>query len=414
VTTVLFGLAPALRASSTMPGEAMMLGDRSQTANAGVARSLIALQIGFSLMILFVAALLMRSFDRLMTVNLGFNADRLVVLSVEPRERFERSQAQEINQQLLDRVRALPGVESAGAAGWAFFRGWSWGNEVTVPGQGAAPSFRLAVSPQFFKTMGTRILEGREFRPNESQATDPMPVIVNETFVRKYVSGRPVGRRLTTTRSGRTLEYEIVGVVEDTGDGSVRGPMKPYLFSPLDDAGGEIEVRTSMDQRTLADYVRKELALVHPSLRLVSVTMQSSLINNTLLRERLLAVLSSFFAALGLVLAAVGLYGVLTYAVVRRTREIGIRLTLGAQPFAVVRFVLARVAVALAVGIVAGVLGGVYFARFVETLLFEVEIRSVTSLVLPVIGLLIVALIAAWTPARRATRIDPAEALRME
>jgi putative ABC transport system permease protein len=415
ITTILFGLAPALRASSAMPGEAMMLGDRSQTAGAGVARSLIAVQIGFSLMILFVAALLLRSFDRLLAVNVGFAPQRLVLLSVEARDRFERPQAGAINRQLLVRVRALPGVESASASGWAFFRGWSWGNSVTVPGTGSAQSYRLAVSAGFFKTMGTRVLDGREFRADEREATEPMPVIVNQSFVRRYLSGqRTVGQRLETTRSGRTLVYEIVGVVEDTRDGSVRGTMNPYLFSPLDDAGVAIEVRTSMDQRTLADYVRKELALVHPSLRLVDVTLQSSLVGNTLLRERLLAVLSGFFAALGLALAAVGLYGVLSYAVVRRTREIGIRLTLGAQPAAVVRFVLGRVALAMIVGIVAGLAGGVYFARFVEALLFEIEIRSVTSLVLPVLGLVVVALIAAWFPARRATRVDPVEALRMD
>jgi predicted permease len=415
LTTVLFGLAPALRAASTMPGEAMVLGDRSQTASAGVARSLIAVQIGFSLMILFVAALLLRSFDRLVTVDLGFVPDRLVLLSVEARDRFERPQAHEVNRQLLQRVRVLPGVESASMSGWALFRGWSWGNNLSVQGGGRAQTHRLAVSPDFFNTMGTRLLEGREFRPAESEATEPMPLIVNQTFVRQYLSGlRTVGQRLTTTRGGQTVAYEIVGVVEDARDGSLRGATGPYIFTPLDDAGGTIEVRTSMDQRTLADYVRRELPLAHPSLRLVDVTLQSALVANTLLRERLLAVLSGFFAALGLALAAVGLYGVLSYAVVRRTREIGIRLTLGAQPSAVVRFVLDRVAAAIAIGITAGLAGGVYFARFVETLLFEVDIRSVTSLVLPVLCLLLVAMIAAWFPARRATRVDPVEALRIE
>jgi putative ABC transport system permease protein len=415
ITTVLFGLAPAIRASSTMPSEAMMLGDRSQTAGAGVARSLITVQIAFSLMILFVAALLMRSFDRLLAVNLGFAPDRVVLLSVETRDRFERPQSHEMSRQLLERVQALSGVESASMSGWALFRGWSWGNNLGVQGGGRAQTRRLAVAPDFFKTMRTRLLEGREFRPADLDMTEPIPMIVNQTFVRQYLSGlRRVGQRLTTTSGGQTVTYEIVGVVEDARDGSVRGATEPYIFTPLDDAGGTLEVRTAMDSRTLADYVRKELSAVHPSLRLVDVTLQSSLVGNTLLRERLLAVLSGFFAALGLALAAIGLYGVLSYAVVRRTREIGIRLTLGAQPAAVVRFVLGRVALALAVGIAAGLAGGVYFARFIETLLFEIEIRSITSLLLPVSCLLIVALMAAWFPARRATRVDPAETLRME
>ena len=145
---------------------------------------------------------------------------------------------------------------------------------------------------------------------------------------------------------------------------------------------------------------------MHPSLRLVDVTLQTSLVGNTLLRERLLAVLSGFFAALGLALAAVGLYGVSSYAVVRRTREIGIRLALGARPAAVVRSVLGRVGLAIVGGIVAGLAGGLYFARFVRTLLFEIEPASASSLGLPVIFLLAVAMIAAWPPARRATRVE--------
>jgi ABC-type antimicrobial peptide transport system permease subunit len=263
--------------------------------------------------------------------------------------------------------------------------------------------------------MGTRLLDGREFQPRDSDAENPIPVIVNDTFARKYLSGeRAVGRRLTTTRGGQTLTYEIVGVAADARDGSVRGEMSPYLFSPLGDAGGTVQIRSSVDARTLAVHLRAELPRVHSSLRLVDVTLQSSLVGSTLLRERLLAVLSGFFAALGLALAAVGLYGVSSQAVVRRTREIGIRLTLGAQPAAVVRSVLGRVALAVAAGIIAGLAGGLYFARFVQALLFEVEPISPLSIGLPVLCLVGVALVAAWSPARRATRVDPAEALRMD
>jgi ABC-type antimicrobial peptide transport system permease subunit len=210
------------------------------------------------------------------------------------------------------------------------------------------------------------------------------------------------------------VPFEIVGVVGNVRDGTVRGEMGPLAFSPLADPGGTLQIRTSLEPRTIADLVRRELPAVHPSLRLVDVTRQTALVANTLLRERLLAVLSGFFAALGLALSAVGLYGVLSYAVVRRTREIGIRLTLGARPPAVVRSVLGRTARAMAIGIAAGLAGGIYFAGFVRALLFEVEPLSASSVALPIACLLAVAAAAAWVPARRATRVDPAEALRTE
>jgi predicted permease len=380
-----------------------------------MARSLVAAQIAFSLMVLFIAGLLLRSFDRLLSVDLGFSPDRLVLLTIEARDPLTGDQARSINRRLLERVRALPGVDNASLSGWALFRGWSWGNRVNVPGGGVADTYRLAISPAFFGTMGTRMIEGRELQPDDRDEGALVPVVVNETFVRKYLAGKgTVGRHLELTRQGRTIVYDIVGVAADTRDGSVRGQFSPFIFSPNDEAGGTLEIRTSIDQRTMADLVRRELSLVHPSLRLVDVTRQTALVQNTLLRERLLAVLSGFFATLGLALAAVGLYGVSSYAVVRRTREIGIRLALGARPVAVVRSVLGRMALAVIGGVIAGLAGGLYFARFVQTLLFEIEPASAASVALPVLCLAAVALIAAWSPARRATRVDPAEALRAE
>jgi predicted permease len=415
LTTVFFGLAPAWRASSTAPGEVAALGDRHHTSKSGVVRPLVAAQIAFSLMVLFVAALLLRSFDRLLAVDLGFIPERLVLVTIESRDRLDADRGREVGRRALERVRSMPGVDSASMSWWALFRGWSNGNNVEVPGGGRAQTFRLAISRDFFETMGTRLLDGRDFTAQDSDAANPMPVIVNATFARKYLQGpRAVGQRLTTTSRGQATTYEIVGVVADVRDGSVRGEMNPFLFSPIGDAGGTLQIRSSLDARTLADYVRAELPRIHPSLRLVDVTTQAALVGNTLLRERLLAVLSGFFAALGLALAAVGVYGVSSHAVVRRTREIGIRLTLGARPAAIIRTVLGRVALAVSAGIVLGIAGGLYFARFVETLLYEIEPLSPVSLALPILGLIAVALIATWAPVRRATRVDPAEALRLE
>ena len=415
LTTVLFGIVPALRASAAGPGEIVALGERGHTIKSGVARSLVAAQVGFSLMILFVAALLMRSFDRLLSVDLGFKPEHVVLFTVETRDRLDLEQAREVKRQLLERVQALPGAESASLSGWALFRGYSNGNNVSLPDGTRAQTFRLEISPQFFQTMRTGVLDGREFQATDSDAANPMPVIVNDVFARKYFRGaRAIGQRLTTSRSGRPVTYEVIGVVAGTHDGSVRGEMSPFLFTPIADPAATIQIRSIVDPRTLADRVRQELPRIHPSLRLVDVTLQTSLVGNALLRERLLAVLSGFFAALGLVLAAVGLYGVLSYAVVSRTREIGIRLALGAQAAAVVSAVAGRVALAIVVGAAAGLGGGLYFARFVQTLLFEIEPASLWSIGLPLLSLLIVAVVALWVPMLRAIRIDPAEALRID
>ena len=415
LTTVLFGIAPALRASAVGPSEVIALGDRGHSVKAGLGRSIVAAQVGLSLMILFVATLLVRSFDRLLAVDLGFNPAHVVLLTVETRDRLEPANAREIAHQLLNRVRLLPGIDSASLSSWAFFRGYSSGNHVALPDGGRAQTFRLDVSPQFFQTMQTPVLDGRELGVSDSDTSDPMPVVVNDVFARKYFHGeRAVGQRLRTTSRGRELTYEIVGVVAATRDGSVRGEMNPFLFVPIADPAATIEIRSAVDAKTIADRVRQDLPQIHPSLRLTDVTLQTALVGNTLLRERLLAVLSVFFAALGLVLAAVGLYGVLSYAVVRRTREIGIRLALGAQATAVVRAIAGRVALAVIVGAAIGLAAGLYFARFVETLVFEIQPVSPSSLGLPLLCLLLVSVVAMWVPLRRAIRVDPAEALRSD
>jgi hypothetical protein len=182
----------------------------------------------------------------------------------------------------------------------ALFKRVVVGQQRRAAGWRPAQTHRIAVSPQFFTTMRTEVVDGREFQPPDSDGANPMPVIVNEAFTRKYFpEERAVGRRMTTTSRGQTLAYDIVGVVANVRDGSLRGEVPPYLFSPVGDAGGTLQIRTSEDLRTLANRVREELPRVHPSLRLTDVTQQSALAGNTLLRERLLAVglLAAWFPA---------------------------------------------------------------------------------------------------------------------
>jgi hypothetical protein len=260
------------------------------------------------------------------------------------------------------------------------------------------------------------VLDGREFQPSDSESEPASVVIVNEAFAHRYFPReRTVGQRLLVeSRSGNTV-VEIVGVVGNTRDRTVRGVFNPFLYYVNGDADGTIQVRTSgVDPQAVVARLRDEIARVHPVLRVTEVTMQATLVTDTLLRERLLALLSGFFAVVGLLLAGVGLYGVLSYSVVRRTKEIGIRLALGAARGQVVRTMLSALTGMVAVGAGAGLALGWFFARSLQALLYEVRPFDPLSLALPLAAMLIAIMVAIVSPARRASRVNPIEALRYE
>jgi len=415
LTTLLFGLAPAIRASRATPRGVVSQAGGRHTSPSALIRPLVALQVGFSLMVLFVAGLLLQSFHRLTHVDLGFSTERLMVVDVETREKFTPEVGRLVERQMLDEVRRLPGVQAASLSGWALFRGWSSQGRFQIPGRGAAQTQTFWVSPGFFDAMRIRILDGRELSVRDADVPDPTAVVVNEAFARRFFARESaVGQRLERQVDGVSRTFEIVGVAANARDVKVRDIIGPYLFEPTRGPDGALEVRTTVDASTLTARLRETLARVHPALRVTGVTQQSSLVGNAMLRERLLAVLSGFFAAVGLVLAAVGLYGVSSYFVVRRTREIGIRLALGARPAGIIRSVLGSVGVAAAVGATSGLAAGLLFARFVQALLFETEPLAAWSLVAPAGCLVLVVLAAASAPARRAARVDPVVALRTE
>jgi putative ABC transport system permease protein len=415
VTTTLFGLTPALRASNVAPMGVLKTGGRL-TARLG-SRPLIATQVAFSLIVVFVAGLLLLSFAKLMRVDPGFNKEGLVLLNIEARELHNDRPRQRIaGLHLLDRVRQLPGVEHAAMAGWGFFEGSSWTAGVRIPGRAPEafePHF-LSVSPGFFETMGMRVLDGRTFTAQDGEPERPTAAIVNEAFVRRYFPReRAIGRVFGRPERKGDVRQEIVGVVNNAKYGNLRQPAPPTVYVPLQNLG-TLHVRTAGDPLSLVPTLRREIPADQPLLRVTTVMLQSTLIDNTLLGERLLALLSGFFGIVGLLLAAVGLYGVLSYAVVQRTREIGVRVALGARPAMVVRIVLGHIVWVIAIGMVAGLAGGLFLSRFVKTMLYEVEPLDVWSIALPVGGLLLAAIAAAMRPARRAARMDPVVALRYE
>jgi predicted permease len=413
--TALFGLAPALRASSVEPMTALKSGGRA-SARFGAVRPFVAIQVAFSLIVLFVGGLLVMSFVRLSNVKPGFATSDVLLVSWEAAQRMEWNQQRVAMLQVLDRLRDVPGVAAVGAAEWNVLSR-TWRYNVGVPGttRETIEATMAPVTPGFFETMKIPLLAGRTFVREDLGTDGPTIVIVNESFAKRYFGREPaVGRPIDVRFGGPGAlpGHEVVGVVADARY-DLRKPPAPtiYILAPLERLG-ILHVRVTGDAGTIASRVREEIRATTPLFHVTSITSQADVVNRTLVRERLLALLSGFFALIGLVLTAVGLYGTLSYAVVQRTREIGIRLALGARAFGAVRSVLADTGASTLIGAACGLAGGLYLSRFVETMLFEVAAVDVWSVALPLGMLLLTASAAAALPAWRATRVDPVIALR--
>jgi putative ABC transport system permease protein len=411
----LLGLAPALRASRVAPMVALKAKGGRMSSRARAMRPFVVIQVAFSLIVLFVGGLLVRSFVTLTSVNPGFVSDVLIV-SWEPVQRIESNQQRAAVLQVLDRLRDLRGVAAASAAEFDVL-GRPWRNEIPVPGTAreAIEVTMAPVTPGYFETMQIPLLAGRNFARADFDRDDPTAVIVNESFAKRYFGREPAVGRLFDARFGRTrTPNEVLGVVADVRY-DLRKPPAPtiYMLLPLD-SFRSLQIRVAGDAETIVARLREEVRAATPLLRVTSVTSQAALVHRTVVRERLLALLSGFFSLIGLVLTAVGLYGTLSYAVVQRTREIGIRVALGAPALGAVRSVLTDSAITTLIGAACGVAGGLYAARFVKAMLFEVTPLDVSSLALPLGTLLLAALVAAAVPAWRAARIDPVIALRSE
>jgi putative ABC transport system permease protein len=416
LTTVLFGLAPALRASRVNPIGVLRRAAPQLASAPGLSRPLVAVQVSVSLAILFVASLLLVSFGRLAGADLGFAKDGVLLVRVESRDQLDPEIARASGLQLLERVRKIPGVSKASLSAWPLFSQGGWISLVRVPGR-ETDTFsppHMPVSPGFFDTMGIRLLHGRDFVASDSEPLEPSAVVVNEAFARRYFDGgSAIGRIYDRTGTGQPIRQEIVGVVSDARLSDPRSLPPPTVYVPVRGLG-TVQVRAVGDPLALTTFIEREVRETHASLRATEFGLQATRVANTLLRERLLALLSGFFATVGLILAAVGLSGVLSFSVARRTREIGIRIALGARPPALVLAIVKDTAVMTGLGIVVGLAGGLYLSRFIKGLLHEVQPTDAVSIALPIAGLLLTAFLAAVPAARRASRLDPIEALRSE
>jgi putative ABC transport system permease protein len=418
--TLLFGLAPALRASAVKPMSALK-GGEDPHARRRLMNALLAAQTAFCVLVLFVAGLFVATFERLSNRPLGFSEHVLVIDASASKE-----QPLEIWMQVVDRLRETPGVQSVSLAGWPLLSRNRWAVDVRVPGHAVEPRspYFLDVSPGFFETMRIGLIDGRDFRPGDvpprlKGSTQPLPGagIANEAFARTYFSGQnPVGRSVNV-RIDKDLAapMEIVGYVRDAAYYDVREPMHPTVYVPmLNKEHNTLLVHTAGDPLALAPIERRAVSQVRPDFRLINVQPQSNFLRWQMLRERLLAALSLFFAIVALVLAVIGLYGVLNYSVTQRWREIGIRMALGARSAHVVRRVTTDMAGMFCLGSTIGLAGGLASGHFIESLLFEVKAADPGSVAAPILILAGAAVLAALPPAIRAVRIDPAQTLRSE
>lgn len=420
MVTLLFGLAPALRVSGVQPMSALRGGDDPHRKRR-LMHGLIAAQVAFCFVVNLMCGLFVTTFQRLSKQPTGFSAERVLTLETvaktgQPAARWD---------QVVDHLRSLKGVKSAALCGWPLMSGNAWTSNVWVNGEPKTfPSYFLTVAPGWFETMRIPLVDGRDFRRED---TYPSVAIVNEAFAKRYFGGRsPVGRSFERENDKNMESTRIVGYVRDARYRDMREAIRPTIFVPFnqkDDKAeglrpndwGTLIVRTAAaDPASLAPLLRQEVPRARPEFRVSNIRTQQELIGQHTARERLLAGLSLFFAILALVLAGVGLYGVLYFSVVERRKEIGIRMALGARAAHVARRVTMDIFAMFAVGGVSGLAAGVMSERFLRSLLYEVKATDAGILAAPALAIFAAAVVAAAAPVMRAVRTDPAETLRPE
>ena len=431
---LLFGILPALRStrvdamSAMKEGQSQASGGRSHST---AARWVVAVQVALSLILLIGTGLFIHTFTNLMTLDPGFDPNNVLMVGTN----IHNAQIPEparvpLYGRMLAKLRALPGVVSAGQCWMTPLSGMQWDNSLTAPGHPLpagvdADTLLNWVTPGYFQTMRTPLLEGRMFDARDSATSTPV-VIVNQLVARRYFGTQsPIGHYLMVgeaqsgTREMLKQPMEIIGVVQDAKYTSLREDFPPEAYFPLSQVqksvaeGSTFEIRTAMTPGALIPAVRNAMASVTKLASLQFTTLKQQA-DDSVAQEHLMAVLSGFFGGLALLLTAIGLYGVMAYAVTQRTHEIGIRMALGAQQTSILRLVMRDAAIVLVAGVAAGLLGSIWITRLVRQLLFGLTPNDPWSIALAIAAMVAVALLATWIPARRAMRVDPMVALRYE
>ncbi len=423
LTCLVFGLVPAFRGSHINPGEAIKTGSRSVTGTrqrGWLQSTLVVSQVAISLVLLIAAALFVKSFWNLMTVNPGFREKNIVVASLDFSHLapLPDEQATLYVRNVMNELRNLPEVRSAGTSTHVPLDGSSWTLGFHLASEKGDSKFTW-VSSGYFETMGKPVLLGRALNDRDIPSS-PRVAVVNETFVRRFLNGRnPIGQTIKTIAEPDypATGYEVVGVVKDAKYADLREPIPPEVFASAGQRGvsayPNVFIRSSSPPTALISAVRQKLNEISPDIR-VDFRVFETEVRDGLVRERLMAVLSGFFGALAALLAAMGLYGVISSTVLARRNEMGVRLALGATRSRVIRAVLRQAWILMLSGTAVGILLALAAVTSASSLLFGLKPYDAPTFVAAILFLLVVALAASFVPARRAARLDPSTALRYE
>ncbi len=422
LTGLLFGLVPAWRASQGVAQSLREDGRGTAGTDTNRLRSgLVIAEVALAMILVIGAGLMVRSFLALQRVDAGFRPDHLLAVNFTINtQRHPGATYPLYYHQVIEKVRTLPGVVTAGAAKDAPFRGRGERNGFTIPGmvvpagQDSPTAMIIHISDGYFRTIGARMIGGREFTPDD-RGDSPFVVVVNEAFAKQYFPGdNAVGR---TVDFGPQIHATVVGVVNDIRQLAMAEPSRPTMyFNNLQNTRVKVTLvaRTKGPPLAMASAVRDAIWSIDRGQTFTSIFTFDDAVNEALARPRLLTVLMGAFGGLGLVLGALGVYGVLAYLVSQRQREIGVRLALGGKPSDVLRLIVRRGLGLATVGVVIGLLAGFAMSRSLTTILYGVAPNDPLTMAVVVLLLLFVATLASWIPARRAARVDPIAVLRAE
>jgi predicted permease len=438
LTGILFGLAPALRATRidlTSALKDQSGGIRTGRSRLKLNKILVVTQVALSLFLLVGAGLFVRTLQNLKGLDAGFDRENVVLFNIEPGKEYDRAQRISLYRQLSERLEALPGAHSAGLSSWELLGGNSYTQSVTVEGYTPQPDedmfcHVLNVGPKFFSAMGIPLLAGRDFGSQDERLIEeggttqsgarvkPRVTLINQAMAQYFFPNQnPIGKRFYLGSKGAT-SVEIIGLVKDAKYETLREKTPRILYLPYFQQSGvgsmTFAVRTDGTQAGFPAAIQNVVREIDPKLQALNLRTMSDVVNTSLAQERFLAQLAGFFSLLALLLASIGLYGVMSYDAARRTHEMGIRMALGARAPDLIRMVMRESMLLVVIGAIIGLGAALATTRFVSSLLYGLEPNDSATIALAALVMIAVAAVAGYLPARKASRVDPISALRCD